>query len=97
MHVIRTVSVPPAWKARRGSNDMPIMTQKMASEPKPQDACHQNGQRAAGLEGEARLKRHADHDAENGKRAEAAGCMSSERSACRRPGRRGAAQTTCRS
>ena len=30
------VRVPPAWKARRGSNDMPIMTQKIASEPKPQ-------------------------------------------------------------
>src|SRR5262245_42803164 len=27
---------PPAWKAARGSNDRPIITQKMASEPKPQ-------------------------------------------------------------
>ena len=28
--------MPPAWKAARGSKDSPIMTQKMASEPKPQ-------------------------------------------------------------
>ena len=33
MTVVRN---PPAWKAARGSNDRPIITQKMASEPKPQ-------------------------------------------------------------
>ena len=27
---------PPAWKASLGMNDMPIMTQKIAREPKPQ-------------------------------------------------------------
>ena len=30
------VKNPPAWKATRGSNDKPIITQKIASEPKPQ-------------------------------------------------------------
>src|SRR5262249_31190203 len=33
---ITVVKNPPAWKAARGSNDKPIMTQKIASEPKPQ-------------------------------------------------------------
>src|ERR1700704_2756052 len=33
MMVVRN---PPAWKAARGSNDRPIITQKIASEPKPQ-------------------------------------------------------------
>src|SRR5262245_4767515 len=32
---IRSVNVPPAWKAMRGSKDKPIIMQKMAREPKP--------------------------------------------------------------
>ena len=33
---MRIVRVPPVWNASFGSNESPIMTQKMASEPKPQ-------------------------------------------------------------
>src|SRR5213083_2885745 len=33
MSVVRN---PPAWKAARGSKDRPIITQKIASDPKPQ-------------------------------------------------------------
>ena len=30
------VRKPPVWKASFGSNDIPVMTQKMPSEAKPQ-------------------------------------------------------------
>ena len=33
------VSVPPVWNASRGSNDMPTMMQKMASDPNRQARC----------------------------------------------------------
>ncbi len=36
MAVISMVRKPPAWNAARGSNDKPIMMQKIASEPKLQ-------------------------------------------------------------
>jgi hypothetical protein len=34
--VISMVRTPPAWNASRGMNDIPTMTQKMASEAKAQ-------------------------------------------------------------
>ena len=33
------VNVPPVWNASRGSNDIPTMTQKMASEPNRHARC----------------------------------------------------------